>query len=160
MHPTTQAFVDTAAGLGLTVEPRSFPEGTRTAADAAAAIGVDVARIVKSLVFVAVAEDGTETLVMALVSGSDRLDEGALAREAGADHTRRADAAAVRDATGYAIGGVPPFGHATPLPVYVDRALLAHPEVWAGAGAPMDVFPLTPDDLVRFSGGQVVDVRR
>ncbi len=160
MHPTTAAFVDTGRALGIEVVPRTFPEGTRTADDAAAAIGVDVAQIVKSLVFRAVRADGSSFVVMALVSGSDRLDEQALAEVAGADHTERADAAEVREASGYAIGGVPPFGHATALPVYVDRALLAHDEVWAAAGTPHDVFPLTPDQLVQASGGIVADLAR
>lgn len=160
MHPTTAAFVDAAASLGIRVEPRSFPEGTRTAEDAAAAIGVDVAQIVKSLAFRAVRADGSGFVVMALVSGADRLDEQALAAAAGADHTERADAAEVRAATGYAIGGVPPFGHATTLPVFVDRHLLAFDEVWAAAGTPHDVFPLAPDELVRAAGGTVADLAR
>ena len=160
MHPTTAGFVAAAADLGVTVEPRTFPDGTRTAADAAAAVGVDVAQIVKSLVFVAVDEEGGERVVMALVSGADRLDEQALAAAAGAERTVRADAEVVRAATGYAIGGVPPFNHATPLPVFVDRALLDHDEVWAAAGTPMDVFPAAPAELVRASGGTVVDIAR
>jgi len=160
MHQTTAAFVDTARALGIEVVPRTFPEGTRTADDAAAAIGVDVAQIVKSLVFRAVADDGSSQLVMALVSGSNRLDETALAAVGGFDHTERADAADVRRATGYAIGGVPPFGHTTELAVFVDIDLLSHDEVWAAAGTPNDVFPLTPDQLVRTSGGTVADVAR
>ncbi|MCB1004688.1 MAG: YbaK/EbsC family protein [Acidimicrobiales bacterium] len=160
MHPTTAAFVEAAAALGLRVEPRRFPEGTRTAEDAAAAIGVDVGQIVKSLAFRAVRDDGSGFVVMALVSGRNRLDEAALALAAGADHTERADAAEVRAATGYAIGGVPPFGHATALPVFVDRDLLGYDEVWAAAGTPHDVFPLTPDELVRGSGGTLADLAR
>ena len=160
MHPTTAAFVDAAAGLGIRVEPRTFPEGTRTADDAAAAIGVDVGQIVKSLAFRAVHADGSGFVVMALVSGSNRLDAAALAAAADADHTARAAAGEVRAATGYAIGGVPPFCHATTLPVFVDRHLLDHDEVWAAAGTPNDVFPLSPDELVRASGGTVADLAR
>lgn len=160
MHPTTAAFVATARDLGIEVVPSTFPEGTRTAEDAAAAIGVDVGQIVKSLAFRAVHDDGSTAVVMALVSGSNRLDETALATLAGADHTERADAAEVRAATGYAIGGVPPFGHATTLDVFVDRDLLAYDEVWAAAGTPNAVFPLTPDDLVRVAGGTVADLAR
>ena len=121
---------------------------------------MDVAQIVKSLAFRAVRADGSGFVVMALVSGADRLDEQALAAAAGADHTERADAAEVRAATGYAIGGVPPFGHATTLPVFVDRHLLAFDEVWAAAGTPHDVFPLAPDELVRAAGGTVADLAR
>jgi prolyl-tRNA editing enzyme YbaK/EbsC (Cys-tRNA(Pro) deacylase) len=160
MHPTTAAFVDAAAGLGVRVEPRTFPEGTRTAEDAADAIGVHVGQIVKSLAFRAVRPDGSGFVVMALVSGTNRLDEAALATAAGADHTERADAAEVRAATGYAIGGVPPFCHATDLPVFVDRHLLGYDKVWAAAGTPHDVFPLTPHELVRASGGTVADLAR
>ena len=160
MHPTTAAFVDAAAGLGIRVEPRTFPEGTRTAEEAADAVGVHVGQIVKSLAFRAVRPDGTGFVVMALVSGADRLDEKALAAAADADHTERADAGEVRAATGYAIGGVPPFCHATTLPVFVDRHLLDHDEVWAAAGTPRDVFPLTPDELVRASGGTVAELAR
>src|SRR5207249_84328 len=97
-----------AAALGLDVEVRAFPQGTRTAADAAAAIGCDVAQIVKSLVFVIDHEP-----IVALVGGADRLDERRLARAAGGDRVRRAHADEVRLATGYGVGGVPPFGHAT-----------------------------------------------
>ncbi len=158
MHPTTAAFVATARSLGIEVTPRTFPEGTRTADDAAAAVGVDVGQIVKSLVFRAVDQDGSSELVMALVSGSNRLDVQSLATVGGFDHTERADATDVRRATGFAIGGVPPFGHATPLPVFVDRALLDHDEVWAAAGTPHDVFPLSPADLLRASGGTVADL--
>lgn len=160
MHQTTAAFVQTASQLGIEVVPRTFPEGTRTADEAAAAVGVEVAQIVKSLVFRAVADDGSSQLVMALVSGANRLDEKALARVGGFDHTERADAADVRQATGFAIGGVPPFAHVTELPVFVDRDLLAHDEVWAAAGTPHDVFPLTPDQLVEASGGTVADIAR
>jgi len=160
VHPTTAAFVAAARDLGLEIEPHSFPEGTRTAEEAAAAVGVDVGQIVKSLAFRAVHHDGSTAVVMALVSGANRLDETALAAAAGADHTERAGADEVRAATGYAIGGVPPFGHATRLDVFVDRDLLAHDEVWAAAGTPNDVFPLAPDMLVRASGGTVTDLAR
>jgi prolyl-tRNA editing enzyme YbaK/EbsC (Cys-tRNA(Pro) deacylase) len=160
MHPTTAAFVAAATALGVEVVPRTFPEGTRTADDAAAALGVDVAQIVKSLAFRAVHHDGTTSVVMALVSGSNRLDEVALAGVAGVDHTERADAAEVREASGYAIGGVPPFGHATPMPVFADRDLLAFDVVWAAAGTPHDVFPIPPAQLVDAAGATVADIAR
>src|SRR2546423_11669739 len=120
---------------GLDVDVRGFPESTRTAAEAASAIGCDVAQIVKSLVFDA---GGTPTMV--LVDGASRVDEQRLARELDVDLVRRADPDAVRAATGYAIGGVPPFGHATPVPVLVDPGLLEHDVVWAAAGTPNTVF--------------------
>ena len=134
---------------------RRFPEGTKTAADAAAAIGVEVGQIVKSLVF---AVDGE--VVMALVSGRNQLDEGKLARAAGGEKAVRVDADAVREATGYPIGGVPPFGHATTLRVFVDPDLLTYAEVWAAGGTWQDVFGIDPGELVRATDGTVVDLAR
>jgi Cys-tRNA(Pro) deacylase len=153
-HPTVRRVVDAAAAAGLQIEVRAFPEGTRTADDAAAAIGVDVGQIVKSLAF---AVDGEVTL--ALVSGSNRLDEIALAAVAGGSSVNRADAARVREATGFAIGGVPPFGHQARLPTYIDRDLLGYDVVWAAAGTPTHVFAIAPSDLVRVTGGTVADLR-
>jgi prolyl-tRNA editing enzyme YbaK/EbsC (Cys-tRNA(Pro) deacylase) len=147
-------FMASAAELGVRVEPRRFPEGTKTAQDAARAIGCDVDQIVKSLVFVA---DGEPFL--ALTAGSNRADQAKLAALMGADHVRRADAEEARAATGYGIGGTPPFGHPRRLRVFVDRDLLGHDEVWAAAGTPDSVFPLTPHELVRASGAEPADFR-
>ena len=121
--------------------------------DAARAVGCEVGQIVKSLVFVAGGRP-----VVALVSGANRLDEGRLAAVAGAPGTK-ADAETAREATGYAIGGVPPFGHATEVPVFMDRDLLGHAVVWAAAGTPRHVFPIAPNDLVRVTGGKVADLK-
>jgi prolyl-tRNA editing enzyme YbaK/EbsC (Cys-tRNA(Pro) deacylase) len=112
-----------------------------------------VGQIVKSLVFVA----GDRPL-LALVSGANRVDLDKLARAAGTDTVRRADGDEARAATGFAIGGVPPFGHATPLAVVVDRDLATHERLWAAAGLPDVVFAVTPGDLVRASGGRSVDL--
>jgi Cys-tRNA(Pro) deacylase len=155
LHPNVQKVVSAAAELGLTIAPRRFPEGTKTAADAAAAIGVDVGQIVKSLIF---AVDGE--VVLAYVSGANQLDERKLAAAAGGARCRRVDADTVREATGYPIGGVPPFGHATDLRVFIDPDLMAFDEVWAAAGTWNDVFAITPADLLRVSGGTVTDLRR
>jgi Cys-tRNA(Pro) deacylase len=144
-----------ATARGLDVEVRAFPQGTRTAEDAAAAMGCDVAQIVKSLVFVVDDEP-----VVALVGGSDRLDERKLASAAGGAHARRADADEVRLATGYAVGGVPPFGHATELRCFVDDALLAHDVVWAAAGTPTHVFSSRPTALVAAAGAEVATLRQ
>jgi Cys-tRNA(Pro) deacylase len=154
-HPNVRRVIAAAESLGLTIAPRRFPEGTKTAADAAAAIGVDVGQIVKSLVF---GVDGE--IVMAYVSGSNMLDEKRLARAAGGAKCKRVDADAVRDATGFPIGGVPPFGHTTPLRIFIDNDLLGYPEVWAAAGTWNDVFAIAPDDLVRASGGTVTELRK
>jgi prolyl-tRNA editing enzyme YbaK/EbsC (Cys-tRNA(Pro) deacylase) len=155
MHRNTRRVLDAAAELGLTITPRRFPEGAKTAADAAAAIGVEVGQIVKSLIF---AVDGE--LVLAYVSGANQLDEAKLAAAAGGSRCSRVDADTVRSTTGYPIGGVPPFGHTTPLRAFVDPDLLAYGEVWAAAGTWNDVFPLSPADLVRVAGGVVVEVKR
>jgi Cys-tRNA(Pro) deacylase len=147
--------VEAARALGLEITTRRFPEGTKTAQDAANAIGVSVGQIVKSLVF---AVDGE--IVMAYVSGANQLDEKKLAAAAGGAKCSRVDADAVRAATGYPIGGVPPFGHATQLRVFVDPDLLQYDEVWAAAGTWNDVFPITPNDLVRASAVFVTDLKR
>ena len=125
---------------------REFPEGTRTAQDAAAAIGCTVGQIVKSLVFL---RDGEPILV--LCSGANTVD----ARRLGLD---KADANVVRRATGFAIGGVPPYGHPAPLETLVDEDLLGYDEIWAAAGTPRSVFPLTPGELVERTGGTVTSV--
>src|ERR1700694_663679 len=124
------------ASTGLAV--KEFPAGTRTAVDAANAVGCEVGQIVKSLVFVAGGRP-----VVALVSGANRLDETRLAAVAGEPVTK-ADAEVARTATGYAIGGVPPFGHATDVPVFMDRDLLGHSVVWAAAGRAGSVFGVRP----------------
>ena len=151
MHRNVRSVVEAAAAIGVTIEPRAFPEGTKTAADAAAAIGVEVGQIVKSLVFLV---DGAP--VMALVAGDNRLSERKLAAACGGGVVGRADADAVRAATGFPIGGVPPLGHS--LPVYVDETLLRWDVVWAAAGTWTDNFAISPSDLVRVSGGRVVDL--
>lgn len=127
---------------------REFPAGTRTAADAAAAIGCEVAQIVKSLVF----RRGDDA-VLVLCSGANTVDEAALG-------VAKADAAFVRDVTGFAIGGVPPYGWRTPpAETLLDEDLMALGELWAAAGTPRAVFPLTPAELLDRTGGRVARVR-
>ena len=155
VHPNVVRVVSAAKERGLEINTRRFPEGTKTAADAAAAIGVTVGQIVKSLVF---GVDGE--IVMALVSGSNQLDEKKLALAAGGAKCARVDADAVREATGFPIGGVPPFGHSTQLRVFVDPDLLQYDEVWAAAGTWNDNFGAAPADIVRVSGGVVTDLKR
>ena len=155
VHPNVSRVVSAAKERGLEINTKRFPEGTKTAADAAAAIGVTVGQIVKSLVF---GVDGE--IVMALVSGSNQLDEKKLALAAGGAKCARVDADAVREATGFPIGGVPPFGHATQLRVFVDPDLLQYDEVWAAAGTWNDNFGANPNDIVRVAGGVVTDLKR
>jgi Cys-tRNA(Pro) deacylase len=139
-------FEQWLADRDLGFEVRTYPDGTRTAEDAARAIGCEVAQIVKSLVFTANGEP-----VVALVSGANRLDTRRLEVLAGG-RVAKADADLARSATGYAIGGVPPFGHATALPVFMDRDLTRHRVVWAAAGRPDAVFAIAPGRLAELSG--------
>ncbi len=151
---SSQRVVEAARAAGLEIEVREFPEGTRTAEDAARAIGVSVGQIVKSLVFMA---DGHA--VVCLVSGPNRLDGTRLSVVTGASQVRRAAADEVERATGFAIGGVPPLGHTQRLPVYCDRDLLSFDTVWAAAGTPRAVFSAQPQALVKVCRATVADLK-
>jgi prolyl-tRNA editing enzyme YbaK/EbsC (Cys-tRNA(Pro) deacylase) len=142
-------FLEEARPLGLDPEVTEFPEGTRTAADAARAIGCQVGQIVKSLVFVA----GTEPFI-ALTSGANRADTEVLAELMGGRPVRRADPEEARAATGFAIGGTPPVGHPRKLRMLCDRDLLEYDVVWAAAGTPHSVFPIAPAELLRVTGAE------
>ncbi|MFM9111760.1 MAG: YbaK/EbsC family protein [Actinomycetota bacterium] len=155
IHPNVARVVAAARERGLEITTRRFPEGTKTAQDAANAIGVTVGQIVKSLVF---GVDGE--IVMAYVSGANQLDEKKLALAAGGAKCSRVDADAVREATGYPIGGVPPLGLATQLRIFMDPDLLQYDEVWAAAGTWNDVFPINPRELQRVTSGVVVEIKR
>lgn len=133
--------------MGLELDVLEFPEGTKTAADAAAAIGCDVSAIVKSLVFAV-----DDVPQVALVPGDRRLDPAKLAQVAGGSRAEQAPLDVVRDATGYVAGGTPPFGYATPLTVWADDALRRNDKVWAAAGTPTTVFGINLDVLVEKSG--------
>jgi Cys-tRNA(Pro) deacylase len=152
LKAAAQRVADALAAAGVDAEVRTYAESTRTAEEAAVAVGATVGQIVKSLVFLA---DGQP--ILALVSGANRLDNTKLARITGAKITR-ADADTVRTATGYVIGGVPPIGHLEPLPVYFDRDLLQYAEVWAAAGTPNTVFSIAPDALLRITGAQLAEL--
>lgn len=154
MSPSaTDRVREALAALGIAAHISEFPQGTRTAEDAARAIGTTLGQIVKSLVFVA---DGRAVLVLA--SGKNRVDPGKLARTLTAGRVERADADLVRATTGFAIGGVPPFGHDTPLDTLIDEDLLAYDVVYAAAGTPSAIFPITPAELVRATAGRVADL--
>jgi len=148
-------FERAARAAGLSLDVRRFPQGTRTAADAATAVGCEIGQIVKSLVFVA---QGAEPF-LALTSGPNRADTYRLSVLIDAPQVRRANPEEAREATGYAIGGTPPFGHPRRLRVLVDRDLLGFDVVWAAAGAPDAVFPITPGELLRLSGGEPADLK-
>lgn len=143
-----------AQDLGLEVVVRQMPGSTRTAEDAAAACGCTVGQIVKSLVFKG-RTSGKPYLL--LVSGSNRVDEKGVAAVIGEPLTRP-DAQFVRDTTGYAIGGIPPLGHASPLATYFDRDLLQYEVVWAAAGTPEAVFSVAPASLAEKTAATVISV--
>lgn len=145
-----ERFLEAATVLGHEVEVRRFPEGTRTAEDAARAIGCEVAQIVKSLVFMA-----DDRPVLALTSGANRVDTARLALVVGAGKVRRADADEARAASGFAVGGTPPFGHPSRLETVLDPDLAALGEIWAAAGAPDAVFRTTPEELLKVTGARV-----
>lgn len=154
MSDAIDRFTTAVSALHMQPEVRRFPEGTKTAADAAGAIGCEVAQIVKSLVFTA---DGVPLL--ALTSGTNRADTRRLAEVTGAAEVRRATPEEARAATGFAVGGTPPFGHPKRLRILCDQDLLAHEVVWAAAGTPDSVFPLSPAELLRCSGAEVAAFR-
>lgn len=144
VHPAVARVVAAAASLGISLDVAEFPTGTKTAADAAAAVGCDPGAIVKSLVFVVDSEP-----VVALVPGDRRLDPTRLAAAAGGAVAERASLDLVREATGFVAGGTPPFGYLTPLRVFADPELRRYDPVWAAAGTPTTVFPLSPEVLAR-----------
>lgn len=153
LHPNARRVTAAAAALGLTVTVRRFPAGTRTAADAATAIGCPLDAIVKSIVLTTDAGP-----VVVLTAGGNRVDYAKVGAALGLEGVRRATPDEARAATGYPIGGTAPFGHPAPVPMLLDRDLLAFDEVWAAAGTPDVVFPITPADLQRTTGAPVTDV--
>jgi prolyl-tRNA editing enzyme YbaK/EbsC (Cys-tRNA(Pro) deacylase) len=142
--------------FGLSLSVAEFPESTRTAKEAAEAIGCSLGQIVKSLLFMG---GNTRKPVMALASGANRVDENALADAVG-EKIERANPDFVLEHTGYAIGGVPPVGLSEPVETFVDEDLMGYELVWAAAGTPHAVFGLKPADLVRITGGKIMRLRR
>jgi prolyl-tRNA editing enzyme YbaK/EbsC (Cys-tRNA(Pro) deacylase) len=153
MRPAAQKVQSMIRELGLDREVIELAVPARTSQQAADAVGVSVGQIAKSLVFTV-----NRSPVLVVASGANRVDEVKLGELLGGA-IRRADPETVRQATGYAIGGVPPIGHASVLPVYIDTDLLKYDLIYAAAGAPECVFPLTPDELVRATGGRVVEIK-
>lgn len=139
---------------GIEVEPHEFPEGTKTARDAAEALGCDVREIASSIVLVA------DEPVVVVISGPDHVDTRALATVRNVHEARLAEPDEVEDATGYPVGAVPPFCHETDVPVYVDEAVTEHEQVWVAAGSSDAVFPIDPETLVECADATVVDVAK
>lgn len=150
MSKAVQRFLEASAILGFTPEVHTMEKSTHTAEEAAEAVGCDVGAIVKSLVFLA-----NDEPLLVLVSGPHRVNTQTLGRELGAT-IAMSDAKRVKSATGYSIGGVPPFGHPATLRTVIDPGLLGHDELWAAAGSATAVFPISPDVLVELTKGEVV----
>ena len=147
---------DELARLGFTLNVVELPQSTRTAAEAAAAVGARVGQIVKSLIFRAA---NSNRAILVLASGSNKVDEGKVAALLG-EPLAKADADFVRAHTGFVIGGVPPVGHAEPMPTFIDEDLLGYDSLWAAAGTPNAVFKLAPGELVAMSQGTVASVKK
>ena len=154
MHPQAARVQNALIQKGCSAEVKELPDSTRTAVEAAQAINCQVGQIVKSLVFVL---EPANNIVLILVSGSNRVDEKTLSRSLNGKLVK-ANAAQVEQATGFVIGGVPPLGHSTTLLTFIDEDLLQYDLVWSAAGTPHAVFPLSPQELVQITGGQVLPV--
>jgi len=157
-HAAVRRVIDAAARKGVTLEVISFDESTHTAAEAAAAVKAELGQIVKSLVFVLPNEDGGLEPVIVLVSGPNRVDLPRLAAVLGRADVRRASAREANDLTGFVIGGIPPFGHATRLRVIMDPGLGRFETIWAAAGLPNAVFPIAPSTLRMLADANVAPI--
>ena len=156
MHERAQEFSERASReYDFEVDVKEFPEGTKTAADAAEAIGCDVAQIASSI-----AMRADDRLVVVVTSGANRVSEAKLADLLGLDEgvVEMADAGEIKSVLGWSIGGVPPFCHNAEVPVYLDETLTEFETVWAAAGTPEAVFPIDPEELRELSGAEVSDV--
>ncbi len=158
LHPAIQRVLDAAARKGVTLEVRVFPETTHTAADAAAAVGAELGQIVKSLVFVVPADDGTVEPILCLVAGPNRVDLARLAAVVGDQRIRRASAREANELTGFVIGGIPPIGHARAIRAIMDPDLGRFPVVWAAAGTDTAVFPVPPATLRTLANATVAPI--
>ena len=155
LSPSAQKVQDTLRALGFDCSVIEFVESTRTSAEAAARVGCTLGQIAKSLVF---RGQVTRQALLVITSGSNRVDEAKVGQYFG-EPIGRADADFVRAATGFAIGGVPPFGHSQPIETFIDEDLLQYATTWGAAGTPNAVFELTPDNLMKMTGGKVVKVK-
>ena len=156
LSPSAQKVQDALAAAGFAHQIVEFTQTTRSSAEAAAAIGCEVGDIAKSILFRA-ADSGQPVMVIA--SGTNRIDERKVASLLG-EKLKKADPDFVRGATGYAIGGVPPLGHASKIRIFLDQDLRKRPRIWAAAGTPNAVFPLSFDDLIRMTAGEPGDIRQ
>jgi prolyl-tRNA editing enzyme YbaK/EbsC (Cys-tRNA(Pro) deacylase) len=155
LSQSAQKVQDALSELGMPLEVLELPDSTRTAIEAAQAVGCQVGQIVKSLIFKA---KRTERPILVIASGANRVDEYKIEAQIG-EPLGKADADFVRQQTGFAIGGVPPLGHTRKIDTFIDRDLLSYQEVWAAAGTPRAVFRLNPNDLEEMTGGLILDIK-
>jgi prolyl-tRNA editing enzyme YbaK/EbsC (Cys-tRNA(Pro) deacylase) len=158
LDPAVRRVLDAAARRGVLLEIHQLADTTHTAADAARALGVEQAQIVKSLVFVAPREGGSLELVICLAAGTNRVDVSLLAAVTGEARIRRATAREARELTGFSIGGIPPLGHPRPVRVVMDPDLGRYPEIWAAAGQDRSVFPISPAALRALTSATVAEI--
>jgi len=154
LSTSAQKVQDALHSLGLSLAVVELPDSTRTAVEAAQAIGCEVGQIVKSIVF---KTKRSQQPVLVIASGSNRVNEKVIENLVG-EPLGKANADFVREQTGFVIGGIPPLGHRQKIQTFIDRDLLDYPEVWAAAGTPHAVFRLAPADLEKMTGGQVIVV--
>jgi prolyl-tRNA editing enzyme YbaK/EbsC (Cys-tRNA(Pro) deacylase) len=157
-HPAVRRVIDSAAKRGVELEMRAFPDSTHTAGQAAAAVGAQLGQIVKSLVFVTARADATLEPILCLVSGPNRVDVAKLGAFIGRSDVRRATAREANELTGFVIGGIPPFGHERRLRVVMDPDLGRFATIWAAAGHPNVVFPISPATLRMLADAQVAPI--
>lgn len=157
-HPAVLRVLDAAARKGVALDVTVFPDSTHTAEDAARALGADLAQIVKSLVFVSTRDDGELEAIVCLISGADRVDLERLAAVVGRRDIRRASAREAGELTGFSIGGIPPFGHSQRARVIMDPELGRYATVWAAAGLPTAVFPVSPATLRMLADAHVAPI--
>ncbi len=157
MHPRAEEFTERVRGeYGIEIDVHEFPEGTKTAADAAEAVGCSVEQIASGIVLSA-----SDDLLVSVTSGANRVSEAKIAERVGVSPAAvsMAEPDEIKETLGWSIGGVPPFCHETAVPVFVDETLTAFDEVWAAAGAPKAVFPIVPSTLAEITDATVADVR-
>jgi prolyl-tRNA editing enzyme YbaK/EbsC (Cys-tRNA(Pro) deacylase) len=155
LSPSAQRVQDALKEFGLACAVLELPASTRTAQEAAQAVGCQIGQIVKSLVFKG---RNTQTPILIVASGSNRVNEQRIA-EILCEPVEKADADFIRVRTGFAIGGIPPVGHLEPLKTFIDEDLLSYKEIWAAAGTPHAVFRLRPVDLQLITKGQVISIK-
>lgn len=154
LKPSAQKVQEAIEAHGFANKVVELADSTRSSTEAAAAVGCEVGQIAKSLIF---RGKQSNEAILVIASGAHRVDEKKLTQLSG-EKLSKPDADFVREQTGYVIGGVPPLGHSRPLTTFIDQSLLEYTLIWAAAGHPHAVFPLTPQELVQMTGGQVVDI--